>query len=199
MPKIGAPNAVFCVFDCSAYTNIQIKATTTSWTYKSSLMTSTILILQVIYFFTQIISQNSAVSYWIWHFTFGERQRNWNESAAKMGSQDKLFSQNMQSQSIINGKFCHTLLTKHLSLCRVCPSPHLRICTTTEIKNYTSLTFSSATLCNNSWSRSIVFLKKQCIFTISRKSKKAHHHVSHVWPAWGTPNHPVLNINMAAI
>ena len=57
-----------------AYTNIQIKATTTSWTTKSHLMISTILILQVIYLFTQIISQNSAVSYWTWHFTFGERQ-----------------------------------------------------------------------------------------------------------------------------
>ena len=42
-----------------AYTNIQIKATTPSWTNKSHLMISTILMLQVIYLFTQIISQNS--------------------------------------------------------------------------------------------------------------------------------------------
>ena len=32
-----------------------------------------------------------------------------------------------------------------------------------------------------------------------QSEKEAHHHVSYVWPACGTPNMPFWNINMAAI
>ena len=32
-----------------------------------------------------------------------------------------------------------------------------------------------------------------------KRKKKAHHHVSYMWPACGTPIHTVWNINMAAI
>ena len=32
-----------------------------------------------------------------------------------------------------------------------------------------------------------------------QSEKKAHHHVSYVWPACGTPSLPVWNINMVAI
>ena len=32
-----------------------------------------------------------------------------------------------------------------------------------------------------------------------QSEKKAHHHVSYVWPACGTPNMPFWNINMVAI